>query len=755
MRKNKKFFALMLTIAFIFSIAVPAFAATENRVNSIVSMGTDLRDPKDLGTLVLKEDDKFKEDLKSSKSFVVTLPSGVKLHGPNQTAINAMVKFYSWNATTGEKEVVASVYDVHKSGDYMLTITLPNMNNNLVEAVEITPKVKIDGFGGGDIELTVDAMDSGVTGGKYVIGRVAKGLKTEAIAVESKTIGEGAAERAGDIRITESYSGALTETGDKTFELKLPSNFKWADATITGTAGFAGATFTPGDMGERTLKVTYNLEGASDRSQRGIINIAPTISASTNAKFGDVTVDISVSSGSNIDSENGLLIAKYADYGVKVELVGDVKEVQAGMFEEEFGKIFVKENIVGSISDNRKTRVDFPEWVKITKVEIKNPANLDNNLQTVINTALLNDSKGEESYIEFTIPNANGSTKREFEVIFYGSIKANASGDIKAVFSGRSGVEGEVVVAKAITPISVSVSEVKDVKIGIKEQPLGDIIITENVKEGIKEKNEYDRDAVLIVELSDGVWGTKPKVEVIEGNLDLNTDDITKDGSVLKIKVKSEGTTPSKIKLYGGTVDLDRTIAEGTIDVEIKGDAVTQNHKNQLGWLDGGKPSNTDGTDKGKSDTLDAGEFDQHTMVKTAVAKVVTPADANERKTATFKLGDNKMVINGVELSMDVAPYAANDRTYLPIRYVAKAVGVTDDNIMWNQADQSAVLVKGDRIIKLTLGSQQMLVNGVPMTMDVAPEVKSERIMLPIRAVAQALGCTVEWDAATQTVTVN
>jgi hypothetical protein len=49
-----------------------------------------------------------------------------------------------------------------------------------------------------------------------------------------------------------------------------------------------------------------------------------------------------------------------------------------------------------------------------------------------------------------------------------------------------------------------------------------------------------------------------------------------------------------------------------------------------------------------------------------------------------------------------------------------------------------------------------MYINGVAFTMDVAPElVDPGRSMLPLRAVAQVLGSDVQWDEATQTVTVK
>jgi hypothetical protein len=47
-----------------------------------------------------------------------------------------------------------------------------------------------------------------------------------------------------------------------------------------------------------------------------------------------------------------------------------------------------------------------------------------------------------------------------------------------------------------------------------------------------------------------------------------------------------------------------------------------------------------------------------------------------------------------------------------------------------------------------------MLVNGVAVTMDVAPEIKDGRTMLPLRFLGNAFGVTTNWDAAVNTVTI-
>jgi len=57
-------------------------------------------------------------------------------------------------------------------------------------------------------------------------------------------------------------------------------------------------------------------------------------------------------------------------------------------------------------------------------------------------------------------------------------------------------------------------------------------------------------------------------------------------------------------------------------------------------------------------------------------------------------------------------------------------------------------------IIKLSIGSKQYHVNGLLRTMDTAPMIREGRTMLPLRFIAETLGCQVDWNAITREVTV-
>ncbi|MBC9784490.1 copper amine oxidase N-terminal domain-containing protein [Heliobacterium chlorum] len=716
-------------------MAAPAFAMTNNNV-SVVTTISDTADGVNLGTLLMKEDSDFTDDLKTGKSFTISLPSGIKFVDTDPA------KMIQFKDLINNKTVAGDATTVSVSGDYTVTVTLPDEVVGTFEyanqqAIYFTPNIKVDGFDGGDIEVSVDGMESGATSGKYVVGRVASGDKTTASVVKVETIGDGGKEVGGIIRIEERYAGSLGDIGADSllFKVKLPSNFKWVtngvkngDGTntteITGIAGYKGGNLSisklDADDNELDVYGTINYAAGQDR---GIIEIHPVISPESDAKFGDVEASIDGKAADIDDTDQ--IIATYAEFGAEVKATEDVKDVMAGRQDEELAKIRIKENIAGSFVDGRKIRVDFPSWVKVTDASFsKGDAR-----------ATKPASVGEDSYYEFTYNAPAGGTKAEMEIQFKVSAKANASGDIKATVSGKAGAEGEAILGKAYCPVAVT-SDSKEVRVGIKEQALGDIYVTETKAGTINDENGYE----LNFELPDDVeWSDTPKVEVVEGNLDIDEDNISKDGNVVTVPVKSASTKAAKIKISGAKIDLNRSVAEGNIEMKVKGTAVAENDKSA------GNPS-----------LLENGEFDQSWAAKGVVAKVVTPAPGEQQRTAVFKIGDAKMTIGGVEVALDAAPYIKNDRTYVPLRYVAKAVGVEDNNIVYNAADRSVVLLKGDRAVKLTVGSTEMSINGIPVSMDVAPEiVEPGRIMLPVRWVAQALGVTLNWDAATQTVTCN
>jgi uncharacterized Zn ribbon protein len=141
-----------------------------------------------------------------------------------------------------------------------------------------------------------------------------------------------------------------------------------------------------------------------------------------------------------------------------------------------------------------------------------------------------------------------------------------------------------------------------------------------------------------------------------------------------------------------------------------------------------------------------AEKYTPENMTKTVFTSFVIGVD-----TYTVKDGDTKTV-----KTMDVAPYVKNDRTYMPVRYVANSLGVPDENISWDDPTQTVTMTKDSKAVKLTIGDPVMLVNDKKVKMDVVPEiVPPGRTMLPLRYVAEGLGADVEWNEENQEVIIT
>jgi hypothetical protein len=112
-------------------------------------------------------------------------------------------------------------------------------------------------------------------------------------------------------------------------------------------------------------------------------------------------------------------------------------------------------------------------------------------------------------------------------------------------------------------------------------------------------------------------------------------------------------------------------------------------------------------------------------------------------------IGSTGMEVNGVVRKMDAAPFIKDGRTLLPIRALIEALG---GSVQWNPAMKTATVMLGSRTVALTIGSKTALVNGKPVSLDVAPMIVEGRTFLPLRAVAENLGLDLAWEPVSQTI---
>lgn len=115
-------------------------------------------------------------------------------------------------------------------------------------------------------------------------------------------------------------------------------------------------------------------------------------------------------------------------------------------------------------------------------------------------------------------------------------------------------------------------------------------------------------------------------------------------------------------------------------------------------------------------------------------------------------IGDGNGYVNGVAKPLDAAPIIRQNRTMLPVRFVAEALGAT---VVWDSATSTATLTSDATEIKITIGAATATVNGEERTLDAPAFIENSRTYLPVRFVAEALGATVAWNGATSTATIT
>jgi hypothetical protein len=114
------------------------------------------------------------------------------------------------------------------------------------------------------------------------------------------------------------------------------------------------------------------------------------------------------------------------------------------------------------------------------------------------------------------------------------------------------------------------------------------------------------------------------------------------------------------------------------------------------------------------------------------------------------------MTVNGANTIIDPAsgavPIIKNGRTLLPIRAIVESIGGA---VKWDANEQEMTIQVENRTIQLGIGQTTAVVDGNNVPIDVAPQVFNGSILLPLRFIAENLGATVQWDAASQTVTLT
>ncbi len=98
----------------------------------------------------------------------------------------------------------------------------------------------------------------------------------------------------------------------------------------------------------------------------------------------------------------------------------------------------------------------------------------------------------------------------------------------------------------------------------------------------------------------------------------------------------------------------------------------------------------------------------------------------------------------------DQEPTIQNNRTLVPVRFVAEELGY---DVEWDP-DNNTAIIDGGRII-FYIGTNKAVINGKNVTLDVSSVLINNRTMVPLRVIAETLNCTVDWFGTNRMILIN
>ncbi len=622
----------------------------------------------------------------------------------------------------------------------------------------------------GDIKVSVDANETSISGGgTYTIGTaVSSSGSTTTTIEEVKNF-----EDIGEIKtITIREDVAETFEKGKEVTLRLGSGFVFSNSSnIQITPGINAPSFTQDE-----LKLTYNndrdevtfimpFSKGKDGKAAAIKITGMRVQADDDDEdWGDVKLTVS---GAGISKET-IKIAERKELGFAMTVLEDVPTIIAGRFENGKGsaKIYdddcvtaqfkFEETVPNTWLAQRKLEFSVPEGVQIYDWEFDD----EEEVKFKSDAELANDNKtlkiDRDSVVLGNDKNSNGTTDdtAEFKLKLYLSVDADYEGEVPVSVKGGGIAEGEIddiVVANVICPISIS-SQTTKTNMGYQSVDTADITITE-AKEGAFLKNG---EVVVYLDASFGnqeIGFADEGIDYeIDGELEITNFKVS-DGEIIFKVDKESYTEPSSITFKNLKVGTTRSVPYGSFDICVRGEGVINNYDD-------------DGVDHGVgfSDVTDSYAFDDYLTIGTV--------------TGTFDdvvkvtIGEKTILINDEAQDMDVAPYiqASSNSTMVPLRFVAVALGVDpasisnpdeSSKVAWDANTKTVTIYygagTGQKIVQFTAGSNTMLVDGSPIPMEygVVAEIKDGRMFVPFRALGNALGINVTWDADTRTATYN
>ncbi|WP_227762391.1 stalk domain-containing protein [Zhaonella formicivorans] len=120
-------------------------------------------------------------------------------------------------------------------------------------------------------------------------------------------------------------------------------------------------------------------------------------------------------------------------------------------------------------------------------------------------------------------------------------------------------------------------------------------------------------------------------------------------------------------------------------------------------------------------------------------------------KPTLLRLDDKsiKTYLNGKWLYTEILPMTVGGSTLIPARDIFTAFGAW---MSWDNATKTLTANKDNLQVVLTVDKAEALVNGVPVSMETPPVMRSGTLLVPLRFAAKTFGVELKWDDSTKTI---
>lgn len=113
---------------------------------------------------------------------------------------------------------------------------------------------------------------------------------------------------------------------------------------------------------------------------------------------------------------------------------------------------------------------------------------------------------------------------------------------------------------------------------------------------------------------------------------------------------------------------------------------------------------------------------------------------------------DIKLFINGKKVVLEQNIIIENSRVLVPYSLIAKNLGA-DSN--WDSSTKKVTVKSDAKIVEIKIGNKTAMVNGKAIELDVAPTIRNDRTMIPLRFVAESLDYNVEYNKESREVSLT